>query len=154
MANDEQALRQIVQQLEDAWNNGDSVAWTKLFADDADFIHVLGGHFTGAAAIEHGHRTIFDTVYKGSTNKLEVEKIRFLGNSVAIVFVFTTLNVVQPGMPPVLNARPTLIAERSNDTWKIVTFQNTLVTPERIPQITEALAEQHPIKGQAKAGGQ
>jgi uncharacterized protein (TIGR02246 family) len=154
MTTDEQALREVVQQLEAAWNKGDSVAWTRLFTDDADFIHVLGGHFTGAAAIEQGHRAIFDTIYKGSTNKFEVEKIRFVNDSVAIVFLFATLKVVQPGLPPLINARPTLIAERRDAAWKIVTFQNTMVTPEKIPQITEALADLHPIKGQAKPAGQ
>jgi uncharacterized protein (TIGR02246 family) len=154
MANDEQALRHIVAELEAAWNRGDSIAWAELFSQDADFIHVLGGHFTGRAAIEQGHRKIFDTIYKGSTNKFEVEKIRFAGDSVAIVFGFATLNVVTPGLPPLIKARPTMIVGRKDDGWKIVTFQNTIVTPEGIPQITQALADQHPIKGQAKAGGQ
>ncbi len=67
----------IVAELEAAWNRKDSVAWAELFSEDADFIHILGGHFTGRDAIEQGHRKIFDTVYKGSTNKFEVEKIRF-----------------------------------------------------------------------------
>ena len=151
MPDDEQALRNIVQQLEDAWNKGDSVAWTKLFADDADFIHVLGGHFNGAASIEQGHRTIFDTIYKGSTNKFEVEKVRLVGDAAAIVFVFATLKVVQPGLPPLLNARPTLVLQRTGSDWKIVAFQNTMVTPEGVPQITEALAAKHPVKGQPQA---
>ncbi len=154
MASDEQALREIVQQLETAWNNADSVAWASLFAEDADFVHILGGHFQGSAAIEHGHRTIFDTIYKGSTNKFDVEKIRFVGDNAAIVFAFTTLKVVQPGLPPQMNARPTLILERKPSGWKIVAFQNTLVTPEGAPQTTDAVAAKHPIKGQAKASGQ
>jgi uncharacterized protein (TIGR02246 family) len=151
MANEQQALTKVVEQLETAWNNGDSVAWASLFAEDADFIHVLGGHFRGRSSIEQGHRTIFDTIYKGSTNRFEVEKIRFVGESVAIVFVFATLKVVQPGLPPQINARPTMVLQRQDGGWKIVTFQNTMVTPERIPQITEVLAEKHPIKGQAQA---
>jgi len=154
MAYGEQPLRQIAQQLEDAWNRGDSVAWTSCFAEDADFIHILGGHFHGRASIEQGHRTIFDTIYRRSKNHFEVQKIRFLGDSVAIVFLFATLQTAQPGLPPLINARPTLIVERQGGDWKIVAFQNTLVTPERIPQITEALAEQHPIKGQDKPLGQ
>jgi len=37
------------------------------------------------------------------------------------------------GLPPVLHARPTLIAKRMPDGWKIVAFQNTMVTPELQP---------------------
>ena len=77
MTNDERLLYEIVEKLGAAWNRYDSVAWTALFADDADFIHVLGGHFHGRDAIEHGHRTIFDTIYKGSRNNFKVEGVRF-----------------------------------------------------------------------------
>ena len=151
MANDEQALREIVRRLEDAWNKSDSVAWSKLFAEDADFIHVLGGHFHGREAIEQGHRLIFDTVYKGSVNKFQVEKIRFAGPDVAIVFVFATLKVNNPGMPPQLFARPTLIAQRRDAGWEVVTFQNTLVTPEGTSALHTVLADKHPIKGHGPA---
>jgi len=77
--NDEQSLREIVRGLEAAWNSGDSVTWAGFFAEDADFIHILGGHFNGRTAIERGHRAIFDTIYKGSTNKYTVKKARFIG---------------------------------------------------------------------------
>ena len=70
MANDEQVLHQIVEQLEAAWNSGDSVALAAPFAEDADFIHILGGHFKGRVSIEKGHRAIFDTIYKGSTTEV------------------------------------------------------------------------------------
>lgn len=154
MINDELTLREVVAQLEGAWNRGDSVGWANLFSEDADFVHVFGGHFTGKTAIEAGHRTIFDTIYKGSTNKYEVEKIRFAGDSVAIVFVFATLKVTQPGLPPQFKARPTLVLQRLDGDWKIVTFQNTLVTPEGAPVIKNPLAEIHPIKGQPDATAQ
>ena len=151
---EDQELHQIVEQLESAWNRADSVAWADLFAEDADFVHILGGHFIGRPAIERGHRTIFDTIYKGSTNKFVVEKVRFLGDQAAIVFVFATLKLTTPGLPPQLNARPTMVLQRQDGTWKIVAFQNTVVTPEGAPAGQDALADQHPIKGLAKALGE
>lgn len=147
METDERLLRDIVAQLEASWNNGDSVAWSRLFADDADFIHILGGHFYGREAIEQGHRLIFDTVYKGSVNNLQVEKIRFVGSDAAIVFAFGTLKVNNPAMPAHLYARPTLIAQRRAGQWEIVTFQNTLVTPEGTSALHTVLADKHPVKG-------
>ena len=164
MTNEERPLYEMVEQLESAWNRSDSVAWAALFADDADFIHILGGHFTGQTAIERGHRAIFDTIYKGSTNRFTVQKTRFVGSDVAIVFILAEMTVTTPNLPPLLHARPTLIVHRTGHTWKIVAFQNTLITAEGIPEadnsltkgITSALnstiAERHPIKGSAKAG--
>jgi uncharacterized protein (TIGR02246 family) len=147
-------LNRIVEQLQTAWNNSDSVAFAAPFAEDADFVHILGGHFTGRTSIERGHRAIFDTIYKGSTVKFEVEKTRFAGNDVAIVFIFSTLKTSASGLPPQMNARPTMVLQRQDGAWKIVTFQNTLVTPEGAPAGKDPIADQHPIKGQAKAIGQ
>ena len=152
MANEE--LQLIVEQLERAWNNSDSAAFAAPFAEDADFVHIMGGHFTGRTSIEQGHRLIFDTIYKGSTVKLEVEKIRSVGSEVAIVFIFSTLKTVTPGLPPQMNARPTMVLQRQDGVWTIVTFQNTLVTPEGAPAGKDPIADQHPIKGQAKVIGQ
>ncbi len=138
---DEQALRGLVTKLESAWNRGDSVAWTALFAEDADLIHILGGHLTGHTDIGRAHRAIFDTIYKGSTLKFTVEKIRPVSSGVAIVFVFGELQITQPGVPPVLHARPTLVAHRTGGRWQIVAFQNTVVVPEGAPAGNNPLAE-------------
>ncbi len=152
MANED--LQRIVEQLETAWNNSDSARFAAPFADDADFVHILGGHFTGRTSIEQGHRAIFDTIYKGSTVKFEVEKIRPVGSEVAIVFVFSTLKILTPGLPPQANARPTMVLQRQDGDWKIVTFQNTLVTPEGASAGKDSIADKHPLKGQAQALGQ
>ena len=67
MTSDERALHQLVYQLEAAWNTGDGTGFAEAFAEDADFIHILGGYYSGRTAIEAGHRMIFGTIYKGST---------------------------------------------------------------------------------------
>ena len=160
MTTEEGPLYKIVENLENAWNNGDSVTWTAQFAEDADFIHILGGHFNGHAAIERGHRAIFDTIYKGSRNKLTVQKVRFVRPDVAIVFVFAELTFYMDGQEKHIQARPTMVAAKGQDgRWQVVDFQNTLVTPEGGPPrdnrqaegIHTALADRHPIKGTPKA---
>jgi uncharacterized protein (TIGR02246 family) len=160
MTTEEQPLYESVERLEAAWNTADSLRWTAQFAADADFIHILGGHFNGHTAIERGHRAIFDTIYKGSRNKFTVQKMRFLRSDVAIVFVFAELMFYRDGQERHLQARPTLTAAKNQDgAWKIVAFQNTLVTPEGSPArdsrqaegIHAALADRHPIKGTPKA---
>jgi uncharacterized protein (TIGR02246 family) len=160
MTADERPLYEIAEKLEAAWNAGDSVAWTSQFADDADFIHILGGHFNGTTSIERGHRAIFDTIYKGSRNKFTVQKIRFVRPDVAIVFVFAELTFYMDGQERHIQARPTMVAAKNTDgRWQIVDFQNTLVTPEGGPPrdkglaegVHAALADRHPIKGTPKA---
>ena len=145
---DEQGLMQIVARLEQAWNNSDSATWSEQFAEDADFIHVLGGFFHGKAAIEQGHRAIFDTIYKGSHNRYQLEKVRFAGRNVAVVFILANLKWYLHGNEQHIQARPTLVAEKSSaGEWKIVVFQNTLVTHESAPTVAKELAAVHPHKG-------
>ena len=148
MTTEEQPLYEIVEELEAAWNNGDSIAWTSQFAHDADFIHILGGFFHGSAAIEQGHRTIFDTIYKGSRNTFKVEKVRFVGPDVAVVFVTANLTWYLNGAEQYIQARPTLVAQKKDGKWEVVAFQNTLITPGGpTPDVVKKLTEAHPIKG-------
>jgi uncharacterized protein (TIGR02246 family) len=58
MTTEERPLHELVEKLETAWNVSNNVAWAALFAEDADFIHILAGHHHGRVAIEQGHRTI------------------------------------------------------------------------------------------------
>ena len=137
---DEEALRAIVAGMESAWNRMDAEAWGSVFAEDADFIHVLGLHFTGRQTIVEGHRAIFDTVYKDSAYVLAIEKIRPLGPDAAVVFTLADLTLADGS---VLRARPTLVAERTPSGWRIAAFQNTLVGQPSASGAAEALAR-HP----------
>jgi uncharacterized protein (TIGR02246 family) len=128
MTGEERALHGMVYQLEAAWNAADSASFAALFADDADFIHILGGYYTGRAAIEAGHRMIFGTIYKGSTVRYSVEKIRFLRPDIALVFLRQFLQFQEGGAASELETRPTLIAERVDGSWRIAALQNTRIT--------------------------
>ena len=148
MTQDDRPLHEIVEKLEAAWNSYDSIAWATQFAEDADFIHVLGAHYSGRPEIERGHRHIFDTIYKGSRNNLKVEQVRFVRSDVAIVFIHGNLLWYLNGAEQRIEARPTLVAEKSSDgRWQIVAFQNTLVTKDAVPTLNDTLAKAHPFKG-------
>lgn len=149
MTTEERALHEVVEKLKTAWNSGDSMAWASLFAEDADFIHILGGHFNGRTEIERGHRMIFDTIYKGSRNKFTVEKVRSVRPDVAIVFVRAHLKWYLNGAEQQIDARPTLVVQKKdNSQWEIVAFQNTLITPAGpTPDVVKKLTDVHPIKG-------
>jgi uncharacterized protein (TIGR02246 family) len=48
VAADEQVIQGILQQIESAWNRYDSVSLAAVFAEDANFIQIFGGSWTGA----------------------------------------------------------------------------------------------------------
>ena len=118
----------MVYQLEGGVERGRRRRFRRAFAEDADFIHILGGYYTGRAAIEAGHRMIFGTIYKGSTVRYSVEKIRFLRPDVAIVSLRQYLQFQEGGAASELEARPTIVAEKVDGRWRIVALQNTRIT--------------------------
>ena len=128
MTSDEKALHEMVYQLEAAWNAADGQGFAEAFAEDADFIHILGGYYKGRAAIEAGHRMIFGTIYKGSTVRFSVERIRLLRPDVAVVSLRQYLQFREGGGASELEARPTIIAEKRDGKWQIAHMQNTRIT--------------------------
>jgi uncharacterized protein (TIGR02246 family) len=141
MTAEENAVRAVARSLEAAWNAMDAAAFAAPFADDADFIDVLGRHHRGRAVIEAGHRQIFDTFYKGSTQTYTIEGVRFPAADVAVVFVHAVLRSFLAGpvddprrdsaaaaaTPREDHARPTLVLHRHPAGWRIIAFQNTRV---------------------------
>ncbi len=127
MTSEERALHGMVYQLEAAWNTADAAGFASLFAEDAEFIHILGGYYTGRAAIEAGHRMIFGTIYKGSTIRLSVEKIKFLRSDIALVFLRQYLQLLEDSAPRELQARPMIVAESVDGKWRITAMQNTRI---------------------------
>jgi uncharacterized protein (TIGR02246 family) len=150
VTNDEQSIRQIVNQLEAHWNSSDSAGFAGPFAEDAEFVDILGRHHKGRAAIETGHRQIFDTIYRGSRNRYTVEQIRFVRPDVAIAFMHAsllsrlggavddprrTLRANHTQTMSEAEARPTIVLSKDRGQWKIVSFQNTKIA-ESVPAPT------------------
>jgi len=135
---DEGAIRNLLQQLELAWNRYDSVSWAALFAEDAGFIQIFGGQLDGRAAIEASHRHIFDTIYKDSVASFTLRSIRFVRPDVAVVFARASVNFKERNEARVIETRPTLIVAKEGEKWQIVAFQNTKVSD--VPAAAQAAA--------------
>src|SRR3712207_9435156 len=71
---DEEAIKQIVKQLQDGWNAHDGKAFAAPFAADADYVVVNGMYIKGREEIEKGHTGIFTTIYKESHNEATVKR--------------------------------------------------------------------------------
>ena len=117
----------LAARLESAWNTGDSAGFTAPFAEDADFVNVLGMHARGREAILAGHEGIFRTVYAGSRVAYQVEGARLLRPDVALVHVQAGLDV--PGGPMAGHhaARYSMVLTRDGGEWRIASFHNTFI---------------------------
>jgi uncharacterized protein (TIGR02246 family) len=121
----EDAIRKIVQQVQDGWNAHDGKAFAAPFATDADYVVVNGMKIKGREDIEKGHTGIFTTIYKDSHNVATVKGIRFLRPDVAVVHVEWNLEFTAGGEKRKAQAINTMIMTKDGGTWSIAAFHNT-----------------------------
>jgi uncharacterized protein (TIGR02246 family) len=123
---DTDALHKIVANMQDAWNVGDGARFAQDLAEDADFVNIRAEHHQGRDVIAAGHQGIFDTIYKGSTNRYEVKSARALSPDTALVHVDSTLECPTGPLTGTSRALFSMVARRKGGAWEIVSFHNTL----------------------------
>lgn len=126
-AEDEAGIRKIVSRMQEGWNTGDGKAFAAPFAEDADYVVINGMRVKGRVAIDAGHQSIFDTVYKNSNNTPVIHSIRFLRNDVAVAHVEWSLKFHDGAVTREGKAMNTLVLTKDNGQWSIAAFQNTSI---------------------------
>jgi uncharacterized protein (TIGR02246 family) len=133
---DQVAIERLLASLDEAWARGDADAFASHFAADGTFTNILGTFFSGHQAFRDRHEAIFRTVFKGSTQALKLEKLRFIRSDVAIADIDATVRGYA-ALPAGVSATPdgtlrtklllVLIKERGE--WWITAFHNVPVAP-------------------------
>lgn len=123
----DRSVAEVFTRLERAWNRSDGRAFAELFAADADFVEVRGGHHRGRDAIAAGHDGLFRSVYAGSTVRYELEVVRPVAAGVVVAIVGATLVVPAGPFAGTNHARFTAVLVDGDRGWEIVSFQNTSV---------------------------
>jgi uncharacterized protein (TIGR02246 family) len=116
------SVDEVIAELTRAWNAGDGSAWAASFAQDADFVDVVGRAHHGREVIAAEHQKIFDTIYRGS--RLEIRQVdsRPLGDGVLLVHTASTLRVPDGPRAGEWHAVQTKIFQNG----QILAFHNTL----------------------------
>lgn len=135
-ANDSTSIRAIIADLDSAWEHADANRWASHYAQDADFVNILGMYMADTKAMHARHHEIFTGVFNGSRHVGTLRRLRFIDASVAIADVdveVTEFKALPPGVVPTspgsLRTRMKHILTKSGDGWKIVATQNTAVAP-------------------------
>jgi uncharacterized protein (TIGR02246 family) len=124
-AADDLAIHNAIAAVEAGWNAGDGSRFAAPFAEDADYVIVDGRYIKGRQTIAQGHQQIFDTIYRNTYNVAIVQRIRFLGDDVAVVHVEWQLTFQQD--PAAHTSMSTMVMTKANGAWSITAFQNTPV---------------------------
>ena len=85
-----------------AWNRGSAAEFADRALPDISFTNIFGMFSVGKGPFVAQHERIFSTIYKGSTNHLQIEHITLVKPDVAIVDILTVVTGAQhppPGVP-------------------------------------------------------
>jgi len=124
---DEKALYNIVQTMEQGWNEKNGKLFASPFAPDHDYVVVSGIYFPNNTVENNAmsHQRIFDTFYKNRDVELKLDKIRFVRDDLALVHMLGAQydhNTPLPKDPKVL---VTMLIEKQKEGWKIISFHNS-----------------------------
>jgi uncharacterized protein (TIGR02246 family) len=135
---DEAAIRQIVVDLQDAWNRRDADTWAAAFDPDSDHLNLTGLLFEGRQMNRDRHAEIFAGMFKNSDLRHGVRRLRFLNPDIAVVDLDSEMRISGP-LPPVfaklteakgeneavLRTRMRHVMVKRPYGWQIVASQNT-----------------------------
>ena len=112
-------LADLACRLEAAWDGGDAEAFAAPFAEEAEFIHILGGGGTGRAAIRAGQVAPFRRIYAGSRASYRPLRAMAVGADAAVVLLHQALRFRAVAGEQAIECRPSLIAERRPGGWAV-----------------------------------
>ncbi len=116
--------------IQEAWNRADGAAFGAAFGADTEFVDIRGvKHHGGPSEIAADHQGIFDSIYKGSVIRYDLQRARLVGD-VVVANGRATLDAPTGPLAGVHHALSTVVLANVGDEWRAVAFHNTLVTAE------------------------
>ena len=130
---DEEAIKRLMVEMTNGFNNHDAKAATRMYAPDGDFVSVRGEAANGATDVEGKLAAILATRAKSASLRTLKMKIRFVRPDVALVHVTNELGGLVNANGQTLPAHQELslrvLVKESDGAWRLTAFQNTLVAP-------------------------
>ncbi|MDN4074039.1 SgcJ/EcaC family oxidoreductase [Fictibacillus terranigra] len=137
---------QLYRELIGAWNKRNSDGMSELFLDGGEMIGYDGSQINGKKEIFSHLEPIFAN-HPTAAYVCKVKSIKLLSNETALLRAIA--GMVPDGkdeLNPSLNAHQTLLAVKTNGTWRIELFQNTPAQfhgrPDLVQRMTDELRKQ------------
>lgn len=128
-------MRKALASYEAAWNSHDMKALGKLFAEDAEFINVVGMHWRGRADIVAAHAAFHETMFKDTGLKTDAIALRPLSADVVIAVVtYTQDGFTTPSgqVMPKTQTKLSYVFVKTASEWKIAHGQNVRIDAEAV----------------------
>jgi uncharacterized protein (TIGR02246 family) len=132
-AEDESAVRALVDEFANTWNRHDMKGMHELDTEDVEWINVVGHHWRGKETVYKGHEAIHKGMYARQSMSVESATIRSIAPTVAVA---TATMHFGPSPDPryawvvAAKTRGSFTMVKRDDIWKIAHFQNTVIDPK------------------------
>jgi uncharacterized protein (TIGR02246 family) len=120
----DQAVRRVVEELVGAWNRGDGASFSRLFAENADYVTASGVHLAGRGQIRDALFTRAPVSTESGQVSLVTDSVKVLGPDAAVILCAWQM---APGAS-VRTGFVTIVMQGGADGWHIVALQNTDTT--------------------------
>ncbi|MEH2335108.1 SgcJ/EcaC family oxidoreductase [Nostoc sp.] len=129
---DEAVIKAMVATFAEAWNAKDAKHLAMLFAEDADFVDIIGRWFKGRTEIEQAHAQALASFLSDNHMTITDTQIKFLTPNVAVLH--STWETTGQKSPDGVNRIQdtgvlTAVTTCKENTWQIIAFHNTGTVP-------------------------
>ena len=128
MSNEIAAVTRVVHAFAETWNRHDMNAFTDLFAEDAEFVNVVGIWWKGRSEIKAAHEFTHQTMFKSSRLSIQEVAVRLPSPDIAISRCRWTLEGHVSPEGGALPSRSGILVntlQKIDGAWRIIDSQNT-----------------------------
>jgi uncharacterized protein (TIGR02246 family) len=132
-ADDESAVRALVNEFANTWNRHDMKAMRELDTEGVEWINVVGHYWRGKDTVYKGHVAIHKGMSAKTSASVESATIRSITPTVAIAVATMHFGAsLDPRYSWVVAAktRASFTVVKRDGIWKIAHFQNTVIDPK------------------------
>lgn len=140
---DEAAVRALLPQLIDGWNQGSGEGFAAPFTADGQQIAFDGTHFHSRNEIAQFHQHLFNRFLQGTRLVGKITDMTMLGPDVILAHGIG--GTVMPGerdLAPDRNSVQTLVAVRRDGEWRLAALHNSRAEFMGRPEAAQALTEE------------
>jgi len=127
----ETEIREMLDEMTDAWARGDATAYGAQYQADGTFTNVFGTFHVGPDEFNLRHDEVFRGIFKGTRVTMDIRKLRFLRPDVAALDVDAGLFGARIE-PPGVTAWPDgsfrtcllMVLTKEQGRWEIAAYHN------------------------------
>jgi|KBSMisStaDraftv2_1062788.scaffolds.fasta_scaffold450193_2 uncharacterized protein (TIGR02246 family) len=122
-------LGQVFSNMVESWNRHDMHTYAATFAEDVDFVNVLGRHLRSRAVLEKELTWLHEGIFRNSEIRIQETQVRFIGPNAAVCPMHWEMrgheNFPGHAFAETRNGVLTMVLQRDGERWFICAAQNT-----------------------------